>query len=112
MSIQKSQQVPVAVVGSSKFGLYPKINDERTYNMFISDEWLINYAGYQKVSNVVDDAEGRGLFHSIRGNFAIAVIGSAVYRFNPGSSPQYYPRRNAGMPVGQPRYQDHGVNTY
>jgi hypothetical protein len=89
VGINKAQQVPVAVVGSSKFGIYPKINDERTYNMFISDNWLISYAGYQKVANISDDAEGRGLFHSIRGNFSIAVIGSGVYRFNPGTLPQF-----------------------
>jgi hypothetical protein len=89
VSIQKSQQVPVAVVGSSKFGLYSKINDERTYNMFISDEWLVNYAGFQKVANTLDNVQGRGLFHSIRGNFAIAVIGSAVYRFGPNVSPLF-----------------------
>jgi hypothetical protein len=83
------QQVPVAVVGSSKFGLYPKVNDERTYNMFISDDWLINYAGFQKITEISDGAEGRGLFHSVRGNFALGVIGSSVYRFNLNMTPQF-----------------------
>jgi len=88
-NISKGQDVPVNVVGGSKFGLYPKISDERTYNMFVSDEWLINYAGFQKTSEVVAAAEGRGLFHSIRGNFAIGVIGNGVYKFNLNMSPQF-----------------------
>jgi hypothetical protein len=89
VGVNKSQAVPVNVVGSSKFGLYPKISDERTYNMFISDDFLVNYSGFQKVSEVKTGAKGRGLFHSIRGNFALGVIGSGVYKFNENMSPQF-----------------------
>lgn len=52
MSLTKIQQVPVNVVGSSTFGRYPKISLETTYNMFISDDWLVNYAGFQKVVDI------------------------------------------------------------
>lgn len=76
------QPQPVKVVGSSVFGIYPKISVERTYNMFISDGWLINYAGYRRVNSQIDGAEGRGAFHSIRGNFYIAVVDDKVYRVN------------------------------
>jgi hypothetical protein len=77
------QQVPVRIVGSSIFGRHPIISDERTWNMFISDEWLLNFAGYAPAVNILPEgAEGRGLFHSTRGNFLIAVIGANVYRIN------------------------------
>lgn len=76
-------QIPVNVVGSSTFGRYPKTGSALTYNMFISDGWLVNTAGY-KLTRVFQDSEGdgngRGFFHSTRGDFLIAVINSDVYK--------------------------------
>jgi hypothetical protein len=80
MPVNGSQPTPLNVVGSSTFGIYPKINAEKTINMFVSDEWLVNYAGYQKRREILTGGEGRGLFHSIRGQFLIAVISSGVYK--------------------------------
>jgi len=83
ISTPNAQQVPVNIVGSSKFGRHPIISDERTYNMFISDDWLINFAGYDEVLSILGvGVEGRGLYHSSRGNFMIAVMGSNLYRIN------------------------------
>lgn len=77
-------EIPVRIVGSSTFGRHPIISDERTWNMFISDDWLINFAGYDQAIGILEEGiEGRGLFHSTRGNFLIAVLGSNVYRINP-----------------------------
>lgn len=73
-------QQPVNIVGSSKFGRYPKIDAEKTYNMLISDGWLINYAGYQRAVELLPQGEGRGGFVSLRGNFAIVVVNAFVYR--------------------------------
>lgn len=76
-------QIPVRIVGSSIFGRHPIISDERTWNMFISDEWLINFAGYsQAVEILTAGTEGRGLFHSSRGNFLLTVLGSNIYRID------------------------------
>lgn len=75
-----AEQIPVDIVGSSTFGRYPKISAAMTLNMFISDEWLINFSGYKKVLEPAAPAAGRGLFHSIRGNILIEVIGSSVFR--------------------------------
>ena len=76
-------QIPVRIVGSSIFGRHPIISDERTWNMYISDEWLLNFAGYAPAVNILGEGiEGRSLFHSTRGNFLIAVLGSNVYRIN------------------------------
>jgi len=69
----------VAVVGSSTFGRYQKISSAKTYNMFISDDWLINTAGYSKVLELLPQGQGRGLFVSTRGNLIVAVINSFVY---------------------------------
>lgn len=74
--------MPVDVVGSSTFGVYPKISTSKTYNMFISDKWLINFAGWRKVNQIQDSGEGRGIFRSIRGNIAVAVINNAVYKID------------------------------
>lgn len=77
-------QIPVRIVGSSIFGRHPIISDERTWNMFISDEWLLNFAGYDQAVQILGEGiEGRGLFHSTRGNFLLAVLGANVYRIDP-----------------------------
>lgn len=89
MRINNGQQVPVNVVGSSIFGRYPKISLEKTYNMFISDEWLINYAGFQNVSQIIPEGEGRGLYHSVRGQFLIAVVSSSVYKLQANLAPLF-----------------------
>lgn len=76
-------QIPVRIVGSSIFGRHPIISDERTWNMFISDDWLINFAGYKQAVEILPlGVEGRGLFHSTRGNFLLTVLGSNVYRID------------------------------
>lgn len=82
MYIVDAKSIPINVVGSSVFGRDPKISVERTYNMFISDEWLVNYAGFQAVVEFDSIGTGRGIFRSIQGGFSIAVIGSSVYKFN------------------------------
>lgn len=89
MPVSNAQQVPVNVVGSSTFGRYPKISLEKTYNMFISDGWMINYAGFQKVTEILPNGEGRALYHSIRGQFLIAVVSSTVYKLQADLAPQF-----------------------
>ncbi len=84
-----TQEAPVRIVGSSVFGAYPTISVERTYNMYITssgdgeEEWLANFPGYRGVLNLIAaGAEGRGAFHSVRGNFLIAVAGADVFKIN------------------------------
>jgi hypothetical protein len=89
MPVSKAQNVPVNVVGSSIFGRYPKISLEKTYNMFISDDWMVNYAGFQKVSEILPRGEGRALYHSVRGQFLIAVVSSSVYKLQANLAPQF-----------------------
>lgn len=82
-----SESVPVNIVGSSVFGRYHKISSEKTYNMFESDEWLISFAGWKRVLELLPEGEGRGMFHSIRGNCIIAIVNSAVYRIGTNLAP-------------------------
>lgn len=84
-----SQEIPLEIVGSSTFGRYPTVSSSRTYNMFIStaddnrEAWLINFAGYSAIKTLVEaEIPGRGIFHSIRGGFTIAVVGTQVFRIN------------------------------
>jgi hypothetical protein len=74
---------PFKLVGSSIFGRYDKISVEKTYNMFISDEWLVNFAAYERVLELLATGEGRGAFVSSRGNFAVVVVNANVYRISP-----------------------------
>lgn len=81
-----AQEYPVQIVGSSKFGKYPFVNDERTWNMFVSDETLINFAGYEEAVELLvgESGEGRGIFHSTRGRFSLVIINDKVFRVNEG----------------------------
>jgi len=72
----------VNIVGGNSFGRYPKISLASTYNMYISDGWLVNTAGYERAANLLADGVGRGIFLSTRGNFLIAVVNSQVLRID------------------------------
>lgn len=89
MTVNNAEAIPVNVVGGSTFGRYPKISSEKTYNMFISDEWLVNYSGYQKVAELLPAGKGRGLFHSVRGNFLLSVQSSSIYKYQSNLAPQF-----------------------
>lgn len=73
-------EAPLNIVGSSKFGRYPKISIEETWNMIISDDALVDYAGYKNVLPIGGStSEGRGLFNSVRLGKMIAVVNDTVY---------------------------------
>ena len=79
---QNFKEIPLNVVGSSVFGRYPKISSEKTYNMFISDDFLVPYPGYEIAllgSKFGITGEGRGIFASTKLGTLVVVIGSGVY---------------------------------
>ena len=85
--ISNSNKVPIKIAGGSEFGLYAKIGAEKTFNMFITKgadgvDWLVNYAGFQAVTQLIAQGEGRAVYHSVRGDFLIIVVSSTVYRFS------------------------------
>ncbi len=77
---QQVQEIPLPIVGGTKFGRYSKISSEATWNFIISDDWLVPYAGYANVLELNPTNPGRGIYTSSTGNFMVAVIGSAVYK--------------------------------
>lgn len=69
------------IVGSSIFGRYPKISIEKTFNMFVSDNWLVPYAGYQAEIESLGN-EGRAVHTSTKLNRMVVVVDSSVYLIN------------------------------
>lgn len=72
-------QIPLDIVGSTKFGRYPKISVEQTFNMIVSDNFLVDFAGYLTVAGLVEQGIGRGIFTSTRYNHMIAVVNNGVF---------------------------------
>lgn len=78
---QNFKEQPLNIVGSSIFGRYPKISSEYTYNMFISDNWLVPYPGY-KIAYEDLGNRGRGTYTSTKTNRMVVVIDNKVYLVN------------------------------
>lgn len=74
-----AENIPVDVVGSSTFARHKKISSALMVNMFISDEWATNFAGYQRYIELSTGGKGRGIYRSVRGNVIVAVINSEVW---------------------------------
>ena len=82
---QNFKEVPLDIVGSSTFGRYPKISIQKTYNMFMSDNFMVPYAGYSIAvpSNQFGNSlEGRAIFTSTKFDKLVVVEGSGVYLVN------------------------------
>jgi hypothetical protein len=82
-----TKPMPLNIVGSSKFGVYPKISVERSYNFFESDGWVVPYAGYQlaipnlgNIGNLFP--QGRGIFNSTKFGKLVVVVDNNVYLCN------------------------------
>jgi len=79
---QNFKQFPLNIVGSSIFGRYPKISIEKTYNMFISDTFMVPYSGYSigiPAANFLNSIEGRAIFTSTKFDELVVVEGSGVF---------------------------------
>lgn len=74
------QDLPLEIVGSTKFGRYTKISSEQTFNMIISDGFLVPYAGYENACNGQSFGDvGRGIYTSNIHNILIVVIDDGLY---------------------------------
>ena len=83
---QNIQNTPLKIVGGNKFGRYPKISQEQTWNMIVSDNALVPYAGYKARQLLGSGITGRGIYASKIQNFILAVAGTKVMRItNPGT---------------------------
>ncbi len=82
---QNFKQVPLNIVGSSIFGRYPKISIEKTYNMFMSDNFMVPYAGYNigiPSEDFLNAIEGRAIFTSTKLNELVVVEANSVFLVN------------------------------
>jgi hypothetical protein len=80
---QKS--IPLNVAGSSVYGIYPKISNERTYNFFVSDGFLVPYPGYKigLSSSLFGSAQsGRCLYASVKSNLIYAVFDDRFFQIS------------------------------
>ncbi len=82
-----SKKEVVKVVGGSNFSRYQKISSEKTINMFITDNWLVNTAGYIRLIELLASGSGRGAHVSIRGNILIVVINASVFSIDATLTP-------------------------
>lgn len=73
------QDMPLDIAGSSTFGRDPKILASRTFNMILSDDWLVDYAGYEFISTLNPNGVGRGNFASVVANALVTVVYNTVY---------------------------------
>lgn len=80
MNNRSEVTIPFKVVGSNVFGRYDKISVEQTYNMIISDGFLVDYAGYEKIINPYGQGGvGRRIESLTKYNKMIAVISENVF---------------------------------
>ena len=91
------QEIPLKIAGGTHYGRYPKISDEQTWNMIVSDGFLVPYAGYKNILTVDPLNDGRGIHYSSRGGFMIAVLGENVERINYSTSSQTFSSQLIGV---------------
>src|SRR5574338_1641575 len=79
---QNFKSIDLNIAGSSTFGRYPKISIEKTYNMYLSDGFLVNYPGYKSVispSFFNNGTVGRAVHTSTKLNKLVIVVDNSVY---------------------------------
>ena len=80
------KQMELDVVGSTMFGRYQKINASETFNMIISDNWLVPFAGYERAGRDGIPEQfgtvGRGLFTSTIINKMFGIFDNKVFMFD------------------------------
>lgn len=88
MNEQGLFEIPLDIVGSNTYGRDPKINQSQSYNMMISDGFLVDYAGFMFIQQISSSGEGRGDLTSTVFNRIYVVVGAEVVYFNEALVPQ------------------------
>ena len=73
---------PLKIVGSTKFGQFPKISSEQTFNMTTSDGYFVPFPGFKRAAVVNPVGVGRGIYASNKLNKLFAVIDNNIYTFD------------------------------
>lgn len=88
-SAARYKDLPLKMVGGTRYGRYPKISNEQTWNMIISDGYMTPFAGYKNAITIDPTGQGRAIHSSTKTNKMFAVIDSSVYVISPslGATP-------------------------
>ena len=81
-SAARYKDLPLKMVGGTKFGRYPKISTEQSFNLIITDGWSAPFAGYKMVIQIDPLGQGRAIYSSTKDNKMYAVIDSSFYIIN------------------------------
>lgn len=76
------QDLPLKMVGSTKFGRFPKMSNEQTFNAIISDDWFVPFGGYKNVQTINPKGEGRGILTSTKFNKVYLVVDNDAYSYD------------------------------
>ena len=76
------RDIPLKMVGGNKFGRVSQISPEQTFNMIVSDDALVPFAGYRRVDEVSTEGTGRGIYASASLNKMYAVINNRIYEYD------------------------------
>jgi len=83
------QTIQLPIVGSTKFGRTPKMSSEQTFNMIISDGWLVPFGGWTPFIIGSSTSVGRGIFSSQTLNRLFAVIDNKIFYIGQGLSREF-----------------------
>jgi len=77
-------EIPLDIVGGNTYGRYPKITVAQTFNMMITDGFLVDYAGFKFVANITNtpSSSGRGAHVSTVFNKMYVIAGNNVVSFD------------------------------
>lgn len=108
-SAARYKDLPLKMVGGTRFGRYSKVSSEQTFNLIVSDGFMVPFAGYQLAIQIDPEGEGRAIFSSAKENRMFAVIDSTVYVISPGLG--YVPAiGNLATTAGTPCYVSENNN--
>ena len=80
-SQRPKEEIELKIVGGNLYGRFPKISDEQTFNMLVSDTYLVPFPGYKKVKTFSHrSVNGRDIYSSSRGNLMIVVVDNLVFK--------------------------------
>ena len=82
-SAARYKDMPLKMVGGTRFGRYPKVSSEATWNMIISDGFMVPFAGYKNVITIDEAGTGRAIYSSLKDNRMFAIIDRSLYIINP-----------------------------
>jgi hypothetical protein len=76
------KDMPLNIVGSNKFSRYPKMSSEETFNMIISDGWLVPFGGYRLKDFINPGGQGRGVYSSAKLRRLFCVIDNNIWSYD------------------------------